>query len=257
MNTSPEQFYDNFQVKLIKDYLTGNQRMEKALHHALEWIPAGSTDILDIGCGIGWSSHEVVRHFPSSQVKALDLSQELLDVGIELFEHNNIDFGKTDVTESDFHRLHKFDAILMLDVYEHVPKESRILFHQSLKGLLKPNGRLILSCPTKHHQQWLETNNPDGLQPIDEHLELIDMLNLANDLDAEIVYFGYVDVWYAHQYFHSVIEKDVSQKELIQNRRRVSLERNVQRIQRVAKSKFAKNKEVGSILSRQKSNLGF
>ena len=50
-------FYNSFGLKLINDYVRGNKRMENAIVELSKFIKSDSTAILDIGCGIGWSSH--------------------------------------------------------------------------------------------------------------------------------------------------------------------------------------------------------
>lgn len=57
-----KKFYNQFQEKLVRDYIKGNTRMEAAIKNSLHFMPEHTNTVLDIGCGIGWSSHEFYRN---------------------------------------------------------------------------------------------------------------------------------------------------------------------------------------------------
>jgi len=198
------EFYNNFDKKLINDYVLGNKRIESAIINLGKFIPKNSTNILDIGCGLGWSSFEFAKHFKNSQVIGIDLSPVLVENARKLFSNNNLSFEVFDITKNLPEK--KYDAIIMIDVYEHIPKKDRLNFHNSLKNLLNEQGRLILACPSKYHQTWLKNNKPEGLQPIDEDVDNEVILELAKDIGGEVLYFEYQNIWRNLDYFYTVIE---------------------------------------------------
>ena len=57
-HTHRATFYAGFRNRLLLDYVRGNGRTEAAIRHAIRFIPASAQRILDLGCGIGWSSRE-------------------------------------------------------------------------------------------------------------------------------------------------------------------------------------------------------
>src|SRR5690606_6765376 len=124
------------------------------------YIPENSESILDIGCGLGWSSYEFSKHFQRVAVKGIDLSPVLIEKASTLFINNNLSFEVFDITK-DLPK-ETYDAIVMIDVYEYIPCEERFNFHDAIKKLMRPNGRLILACPSKYHQDYLRKNNPKG-----------------------------------------------------------------------------------------------
>lgn len=208
---SPEDFYDNFTKKLILDYLLNNLRMSAAIKMVLEWIPKTSNKVLDIGCGIGWSTHEIASHFVKMDVKGIDLSSNSIRVANTLFKTNNSDFEKIDVTTDDFKAQNDsgFDAIVMIDVLEHIPLTERVSFIDTIGRLLSEKGRFIISCPTIQHQNYLKNYNKDGLQPVDEDITLIDIQNIAKQLGGDVVYFRNTSIGHTNDYFHAVIERDI------------------------------------------------
>lgn len=200
-------FYDEFSAGLLADYVYGNARAESAIRHALRWIPAHATRILDVGCGIGWSTWELKRHFPSAFVLGIDISPKTVAQAKRLFPAPDVEFVAGDITTADQLLPPSFDAIVMLDVYEHIPRTSRTSLHQALHKLLAIGGRLILTCPSVYHQEYLRRYAPDGLQPIDEDVTVEDTDALAEDIQGEIVYRSYVTIWRAQDYMHVVIQK--------------------------------------------------
>lgn len=207
MNNGAKQFYDNFVDKLLNDYLKGNKRIEEAILFSLQNIENYGRNILDIGCGIGWSSHEFFRNNKDSSVHGIDLSYNLIKTADKLFSNPNLSFQVLNITKDKFQFAKKFNVIVMLDVYEHIQKKSRGKFHESLKEILEENFKLILTCPTVFHQNFLRKNKPDGLQPVDEDISIKEVLNIADDLNANVSSFNYRSIWHRHDYFHAVIER--------------------------------------------------
>ena len=82
-------YYNNFDVKLINDYVLGNIRIESAITNLGMFIPNDATNILDIGCGLGWSSHEFSKHFKGANILGIDLSPVLIDKAKKLLDFND------------------------------------------------------------------------------------------------------------------------------------------------------------------------
>lgn len=199
------KFYNQFDSRLINDYVLGNKRVISAIKNLGQFIPANSKKILDIGCGIGWSSHEFAKSFPNSRVNAIDLSPVLVKTASMLFgEQENLTFHTYDLTQEL--PMDTYDAIIMIDVYEHIPKSDRFNFHTSIKKNLGSQGRLVLACPSKYHQAYLKENNLSGLQPIDEDVDFEIIQTIAKDIDGEIIFFEYQNIWRNYDYLYAVIE---------------------------------------------------
>ncbi|MFA5258421.1 MAG: class I SAM-dependent methyltransferase, partial [Opitutales bacterium] len=198
-DTDPKQFYDQFAIKLARDMLSGNARMEKAIIFACSLLQGHfRKSVLDLGCGIGWSSFEFSRAVPEAQVQGLDLSPTLISVARMMFPGSDkLQFESGDLTEASWQqgRAGKYDACMMLDVYEHIPAAFRPVFHASLASVLSPDAVIGLSCPTTLHQDYLRKFQPEGLQPVDEDISLEVIQTLAAQTSSEVVYFEYVSIW--------------------------------------------------------------
>lgn len=199
------EFYNQFDKKLIKDYVLGNKRIVNAIKILGQFIPNNSKNILDIGCGLGWSSHEFSKAFPNTNVLAVDLSPVLIETASKLFDsQENLRFEANDLTQKLPDNV--YNAIVMIDVYEHIPFSERAAFHKSIKSILSNNGRLILACPSKYHQSYLRNTNPLGLQPVDEDVDFEAIKIIANDIGGEVIFFEYQNIWRNYDYLYAVIE---------------------------------------------------
>ncbi len=253
-----EAFYDsNFPKKLINDYLKGNPRTESAIEYSIQRLKEFSLKkILDIGCGIGWSSNEFSRNIPDAKVSGVDLSGGLIAAANEIFKTSNVNFSKKDVTEKDFTEYNQFDAVILLDVYEHLPKDYRAFFHQSIKKVLSDKGIVILTCPSIYTQEDYRQNRPDLLQPVDEDVTPEDVAQLAQDLDGEVHSFEYITIWNQNDYFQATVrlKNAIFEENKIAN---ILLEPKIERLINIKKSKFGSTLKEQNLTTRLKSALSF
>jgi 2-polyprenyl-3-methyl-5-hydroxy-6-metoxy-1,4-benzoquinol methylase len=204
------EHYDKMLEKFISDYLRGNRRILAAMEFAAGHCNAKSGALLDIGCGLGWSSQVFANTFPQLQVTGIDFSKVLIHAASEIFSDvPNLNFSCSDITRNYPPAPTKYTAITLLDAYEHIPASSRTFVHQMLREILHPvQGRVILTCPSPKHQAWLAEHHPERLQPVDEVLYREDFEGLAEDLEAHLVYHSYKTVWRTDDYCHVIIAKD-------------------------------------------------
>jgi colanic acid/amylovoran biosynthesis glycosyltransferase len=212
-----ERFYDEFSKKLLADYVYGNPRLEAAIRHCHQWIPNGAKRILDIGCGIGWSTYELKRNYPDTFFLGIDITEKAIGIAKQLFGEAGLHFAVHDITQWSDILDTPFDAIVMLDVYEHIPHDYRGKAHEVLYRALSAHGRLILTFPSLFHQAFLRAHQPQGLQPIDEDVRLVDVLRLAEDMDGTAIYYKHIDVWNTNDYVHLVIQRQPKFISLPQN----------------------------------------
>jgi putative 4-mercaptohistidine N1-methyltranferase len=133
---------------------------------------------LDLGCAVGRSSFELARH--CAEVVAIDFSQQFIDLANHLrrsgslrfksFEEGGltqarravvppeIDRRRVKFEVGDGTRLRKdlglFDAVLMANLIDRLESPLRCL--ESLPGLLRPGGQLIVASP----YTWLAGYTP-------------------------------------------------------------------------------------------------
>ncbi len=83
------------------------------------------------------------------EVTAIDIDLSPKNQLVEYIEFpDGINFVEGDVLTIDFDK--KFDAIIALDVLEHIPLHISPVFLKRFDGLLAPNGKIIISGPTEN-----------------------------------------------------------------------------------------------------------
>ncbi|MCG8326102.1 MAG: methyltransferase domain-containing protein [Chitinophagales bacterium] len=204
-----KSFYDGFSDRLLKDFLRANKRVVSALTCILENIPLSTSRILDIGCGIGWSSYELARHFPDAEVIGIDLSPQLIGQASKLFNLPNLEYHTFDIISSSFDAesfTGVFDVIAMIDVFEHVQLDARQTFYAKTAKLLKNGSLIYLAFPSKEHLGWCMMKAPEKLQPVDNIVLLEDLQEWAKYIEGDILLYKYKSIWTENDYVHAILQ---------------------------------------------------
>lgn len=102
--------------------------------------------VLEIGCGRGGFSELLANQYPSiRKLYACDYSESaLLIAKNRLGENRIVDWRKEDIQNLSFPN-ESIDTVISCETIEHVPYPRQAL--KELYRVLKPGGRLILTCP--------------------------------------------------------------------------------------------------------------
>lgn len=208
MNQSVTQiktYYDSHMAGKIQGFVEGNKRVERAWKTIEQWTPKNPQRILEIGCGIGDICWRMTRKWSNSEVVGLDVSPKSIAVAKTLFTFPQLYFVEGQLSKNTFSS--KFDLIILMDVYEHIALEDRAKLHAALKEVCSDCGRIILSFPTPRKQLNLRQYYPDQIQPIDEDINISTIVDMASDIQTEVLLYQEVDVWHEGDYAHAVLGK--------------------------------------------------
>lgn len=197
------KFYDSQAQRKVRDFVCCNQRVELAFDALVQWIPPQPTAILEIGCGIGSVSWRLARKYPDAQVVGMDLSPSSIEFARLLFSRENLRYQVGVATDCPPDM--RFDAVLLMDVYEHIPREDRAAVHSQIRSVLSERGRVLLSTPSPSYLDWLSIHKPEELQPIDERVQLKDFDEFASSVDRNVLFYKVADVWHSHDYCYTVL----------------------------------------------------
>lgn len=123
--------------------------------------------IADIGCGDGRLTKELSKKFNLKKIMGLDYSSKAINLAKAL--NPEIHFKNIDIINNLVE--YKYDAITLIEVFEHIPLEFCEKFVNSLSNLLNKKGLVYLTVPHK--------NKP--LQ--NKHFQHFDLENLKKYFD--------------------------------------------------------------------------
>ncbi len=152
----------------------------------VDYLPTAGESILDLGCGPG----TFLGQFSSGFQRGLgiDLSQAQIDYCRSTYGSDRLHFEKADI--ATFNSSELFDAIISIEVIEHLPAEETQDFLGSILRLLKPGGVLVLTTPNYRSCwpliEWLVSK----IGAIDYRQQHINPFNLSR-ISAEIEKAGF------------------------------------------------------------------
>lgn len=213
MSTPPKEediisYYNKVAKTKLHNYLQGNPRVDAAWRTVVRYRPEMKRPlrVLEVGCGVGSICHKMHKRWPQADIIGLDISTRSIELANKLFSNEKVRF-KTGILSPDTFD-EAFDLIIFMDVYEHIAVHDRPTVHAAIKKLLQNKGRLILSVPTPHNLQWSAVHKPETMQPVDEHISLAVIQELAEETDTEVLYYEKKDIWNIGDYAHVVLEKN-------------------------------------------------
>ncbi|TWU07613.1 class I SAM-dependent methyltransferase [Stieleria varia] len=199
------EFYNDFSTRLVDGFIQGNPRLTHALDFATAHVPQEAEKLLEIGCGVGETTSRLCAGRPSLQAVGVDISPQNVHTAQQLFATSEqFQFAVSDLTSPVVGG--PFDVVTLLDVYEHIPAAERKQFHANLRQSMSDRSRLILTCPSYLHQNYLREHQPSGLQIVDETIGPREFLQLADDLGGHLVHLQYESVWRTNDYIYAVID---------------------------------------------------
>lgn len=205
MTDSIAAFYDAFTPRLLANFVNGNTRIERAVAFAVERIPPEARRILDLGCGIGYTSARLKKARPELDVHGVDLSEVNIAAARKLFEETGVQYYRADVAALG--ATEAYDAIVMIDVFEHIPREGRVRAATEMSRSMSERSSLILTFPSVPFQEYLRHHKPQEIQVVDEDVTADDLCALARALNARVAHYSHVSIWGRNDYCHAVITR--------------------------------------------------
>jgi trans-aconitate 2-methyltransferase len=112
----------------------------------------GAERILDVGCGDGKVTAEIAMAVPQGSAAGIDASREMIEFSNRTFpprRHPNLSFQVMDARRIHFPR--EFDMVFSSSVLHWV--DDHPAFLRGAASVLKPGGRLVVSCGGKGNAQ--------------------------------------------------------------------------------------------------------
>jgi len=104
--------------------------------------------IVDIGCGDGFFIRKLKEQFPRKKILGIDSSKQAISLAKILNQDKYLQFLNIDIIKNEIPN--KFDIVTLIEVLEHIPINKVDPFLESISKLLKKDGKLILTVPSKN-----------------------------------------------------------------------------------------------------------
>jgi SAM-dependent methyltransferase len=134
-----EEYFQGGQADGYSDYI-GSEAVLRAEFgaavKALRRAGASGGKLLELGCAYGFFLAEAKPYF---DVRGIEVSES----AARFCRSRGLDVEQGSLTEEYVGRSGPFDAVVMLDVVEHLPEPDRVL--ELVRGGMKPGGKLLLT----------------------------------------------------------------------------------------------------------------
>jgi SAM-dependent methyltransferase len=197
------EYYDQQIVDKVADFVDGNRRVDAAWRTIQAWAPAAPRCVVEIGCGLGAMAYRMAARWPGARVIGVDISPRSIAFATQLFTLPNLLYSNGAVDGLEVHG--RCDLVVLVDVFEHVARQDRAVFLDSIAPLLARDSRLVLTFPTPAYQQILRDGFPDKLQPVDEDVDLDTLQDVATSTGTRLLMFQEQSIWLTGDYAHAVL----------------------------------------------------
>lgn len=133
-----------------KTILLANMRLyEKVLEYLKD-----SEKILEVGCGKGYGTFLLAKNLPGCKVVGIDIDEEVIEFDKRTWNSKNLTFEVMDILDSDSiekikREYKRLDAVVCLEVLEHISSDNTADFLGNIRYLIDEGGVLFLSTPNK------------------------------------------------------------------------------------------------------------
>lgn len=198
------QFYDEFSEKQTKTGI--NERLISLFKRMNKWGLTEASYVLELGCGVGAFTHLLSKKINSGKIESVDLSGKSIEIAQNSVQKKNILFYVGDVVHY-VPKNQNFDFITLLDVIEHIPLEEHFNLFRNISEIATEKTLLIINIPNPDFITYLHQHSPEGLQVIDQAIELPLLVENLNKNNLEIIFFEKYGIWENEDYHFFVVRK--------------------------------------------------
>lgn len=137
--------------------------MQLSRYRAASALIGSATDIVELGCGEGLGSRILIQG--RATYYGLDDDVDALGVAAELYGADDIQFRRADILDFGGITLtaSSWDAVVSLDVIEHIPAEREDDFMRTVTSLLYQDlGIAVIGTPSKHAEHLASPQSRAG-----------------------------------------------------------------------------------------------
>ncbi len=146
--------------ELVDLVAPGRREILTAIARLVTETASGPLCIMDIGCGWGDVSAEILKYSPDARVVMSDFSEVMVDITSERFKGNpNVSVFQHDLnTGLGSFEEKNYDAVVSCFALHHLEYENRVGLYSDIRTVLKPTGVFIngdlFKCDSLMINEW-------------------------------------------------------------------------------------------------------
>ena len=192
-----KKYYDNY---ISEQYSIGvNDRIFMMYEKLKDLGLSHSSDVIELGCGIGVVTHLIRKTVTKGQIESIDISKESIEFAKQKIKNKNVRFYEGDVTVYS-PKIKQADFITLFDVIEHIPVDLHEKLFLNVAKMLKSESLLLINIPSPASVKWDRMNAPEALQIIDQPISLNRVFNNCENAGLEIIKFENYSIWAENDY---------------------------------------------------------
>lgn len=111
-------------------------------------------DVLDASTGAGYGA-QILTALGAKSVLGIDLDSDKINQAKILYKNNAVNYMEADLCEEWGDELNnKFNTIISIETFEHLPKEKIQIYLSNLKKSLKNGGHIFITTPQRLSTKW-------------------------------------------------------------------------------------------------------
>lgn len=183
--TEKEQVKEYYDGYIDHQQKIGISVRHRLIHQGLKQLKlAKSTNVLEVGCGIGTVSMLITETFNEGQFVGCDISEKSIETAKRFIQKSNVQFICTDM--SDFTHNVKFDLVVFPDVLEHIPQDQHLNLFQKISATCSADCIWYINIPNPDVITYHREHNPHLLQIIDQALDISRLIHEAQSVGFKI-----------------------------------------------------------------------
>ena len=199
------EFYDEFVQRQLK--IGANERLISLYKRLLNLGLKENSRVLELGCGVGIFTKLLSKKISTGIIEAADLSEKSIAVAKNLVKNKkNISYFVADVVHYK-PQYSDFDFITLMDVIEHIPLDQHEKLFENLAHIATEKTQIAINIPNPQYIEYMQKNNPESLQVIDQEVDLFPLVSYGEKLGLELVFFEKYGIWEEEDYHFMVFRK--------------------------------------------------
>ncbi|MGZ3951697.1 MAG: class I SAM-dependent methyltransferase, partial [Flavisolibacter sp.] len=224
------EYYDNAISQQVDSGI--NDRIYHLYKRLLGLGLKPSSNVLELGCGIGALTFLLSKYLKTGKIEAVDLSEQSIAFARKRIKSPFIIFVSGDIV---YHqpRIKNVDFITLFDILEHIPVEKHCEIFRNLSAIVDENTKILINIPNPAYIEYDREHHPDALQIIDQPLPSTFILENLEANGLTLTFFESYSIWVENDYHFFVAGKKKPFKEVTLSSKSDFFQKLKKRLERV------------------------